>query len=459
MGRIHKLNAKDYLGLSDGSVNYFEITGREATQNATSESFSDWGEKPLNLGEFKVIPFGDNNDIPNQIQEAILPNSLAPRLQNRKIELLFEQGPYLYRHTTDGTKYFRKPLEDAKIQEWLNQIRHEEFLIHNATQYYYLNKVFTKVLRERGARISSTGSIATLEKVDGFECRFAYHSDDLRKRATHVIVGDWKKADRSLFKVYPIYDPDNPTKYPVSIHIARFGTFGMHDYTLPDIYGPLEWIRRSTSIPKIFKALTDNSLNIKWHIQSPSKYWEDKRKQIKENLKAVSPPVEYKEQMLEDLKKEILDKLSELLSGVENVGKFWHNEYVIEMIGANAMEHGWKITPIEQKIEEYVKAQIEISNKADFATVAGLGLHAALGNVGADGKSDSGSEQLYALKIHQITSVNIAEFFVCKAINDAIRVKFNSDIKIGFYHLNPEREMDITNSKRVTNQISQQTGA
>lgn len=453
MEKVYRLNSKDYLSLSDNSLNYFEITGRDAIKDTgpTVETFNDWADSALDIGDYKVIPFGKDNDIPNQIQDAVFPNSLAPRIQNRKVELLFEQGPYLYKHVIDGRKYFREPVEDAVIQQWLFENNHEEALIHNCRDYYYQNEVYMKVFREKSARLGGASNPATLQTVEAFDCRPAYRRNDKNKIPTHVIVGDWKKGEKKEMVVYPLFDPLNPTKYPVAIHRAKLGSYGMSDHVLPEIWGVLEWIRRSTSIPKIFKALTENSLNIKWHIQSPARFWEDKRKILKDNCKAQAPPIEYKEQMLEDLKKAILDKLSDLLSGVDNVGKFWHNEYVMELIGANAMEHGWKITPIEQKTKEYVQSQILISDKADFATVAGQGLHTALANVGADGKSDSGSEQLYALKIHQMTSVNIPEHYVCKAFNDILHIKFGQGIKIGFYHLNPEREQDITESKRTLN--------
>lgn len=449
---IHRLNHRDYLTLDDTSLNYFEITGstRDATEvETTKEIFTDWKDGALDIGDFKVIPFGPDNDIPNQIQEAVFPNSLAPRLQNRKMELLFEQGPFLYVQKKDGRKYYREPVEDTAIMAWLEENDYMDKLLRGATDWYYQMMIFTKFIRNREGRIG-TGNIAEFDTLKGFDCRLAYRRSSSSKIPTHVAVGDWAKNDAKEISFYPLFDIKDPMRYPVSVHVSKFPSYGMEDYALPDIYGSLEWIRRSTSVPKIFKALTDNSLNIKWHIQSPQKYWDDKRKLLKDNCQAQIPPVEYKEQMLEDLKKQILSKLSSLLSGVENVGKFWHNEYVVELIGSNAMEHGWKITPIEQKIAEYVKAQIQISDKADFATLAGIGLHAALGNVGADGKSDSGSEQLYALKIHQITSVNVPEYFVCKPINDAIRIRFNKDIRVGFYHISPEREQDITESKRVT---------
>ena len=192
----------------------------------------------------------------------------------------------------------------------------------------------------------------------------------------------------------------------------------------------------------------ENALNIKWHIQSPAKFWEDKRTIIERNCKAQNPPIQFKEQMVEDLKSEILDTLSTLLSGVENVGKFWHNEYVVQQIGGNAVEQGWKIIPIEQKTKEFVESQILIYNTAGFAVQAGVGLHASLAMVGADGKSDSGSEQQYAWDIHKKTATPIPEYFVCKIINDIAKIKFKNRRKVGFYHTEPIRLQDITNSQR-----------
>lgn len=454
----YRLNGNSYLSLSDNSLNYFEITGRESSADTTAEeTFSDWHENAMDIEDYKVIPFGKSNDIPQQIQETVLPNSLARRLLNRKVELLIEQGPYLYIQETDGTQYYRKPVIDARIIDWLESIRHEELFINNAIDFYFQTAVFNKIFREKGGRLVTNSQSASVQHVSAFDCRLAYKKTDKRKVPTHVIVGDWIKQDKKEMAVYPLYDPLEPAKYPVSIHYSRFGTYGMKSYPLPEIYGTLPWIKVSSNTPKIFSAFMKNSLNIKWHIQSPAKYWEDKRKILKQNCSAATPPIDYKESMLEDLKKAILDQLSELLSGVDNVGKFWHNEYVIELVGANAMEHGWKILPIEQKTKEFIEGQIKLHDTGGLAMQASIGLHTSLANVGADGKSDSGSEQYYAWAIHQKTATPLPEFFVCKSLNDVIKTKFNTNVRVGFFRTTPERQQDITNSQRLIPTTQPQT--
>lgn len=439
----------------DSSLNYYEISGRDsagggASSGKTIETFHNWDEKVIELKNYSVIPNGANNDNPKVIQEITLPNSIAPRIQNRKVELLVDQFPYLYKEELGQ----RIPVDNPEIKEWLETFEYVDELIANATDYYYSNIVFTKMYRELGVGAGLGGAIAKTENISTFDARLAYRKGDKRKVPTHVIVGNWygsDSSDNNVFDIYPIYDPLFPTKYPISVHVVAFRSYGMKKYyPLPEIWGALPWIERNTAIPKILKALTENSLNIKWHITSPQSFWETKEKFLRQDC--LDRKETYSNDMLEVLKKKILRQISDLLSGVENVGKFWHNIEVTEIVGASAHKHGWEIKPIEQKVKDYVKTQLEIALSSAKFVLSSLGLHSALANVGADGKSDSGSEQIYALKIHQYTSTRLAEYYVCKAINDAIKLKFNSGVKLGFKRAKIDTESDTTPSRRLKNQ-------
>ncbi len=214
--------------------------------------------------------------------------------------------------------------------------------------------------------------------------------------------------------------------------------------------GLLPWLRRSSAIPYILEALSNNSLNIKWHIISPAAYWE----KIKEGLeeKCAIEGIEYEDKMLEDAKDKKFADLAKVLAGERNVGKFFTSEMVVEVLGTTIIEHKWEIIPIDQKVGDYVKAQLEIAKAANMATVAGGGLHQALSNVAADGKSDSGSEQLYAMQNYILTEVDVPELIICQAINKAIKVNWpTSNIKLGFYRSLPVREEDKTPKDRVKN--------
>jgi hypothetical protein len=276
------------------------------------------------------------------------------------------------------------------------------------------------------------------------------------RKATHVIATDWGFNTANAltdFKVYPLFDFTNPFRSPNSVLYSNMYSFCTDYYTVPDLYGSLEWLNRSTAIPLIFKALSKNSINLKYHIVSPQAFWDKKRTEIEETC--VKRTIEYKSSMLLEYQKAFLEKMSVVLSGDENSGKYLHTTKAFTVDGTNLIEHGWEIKVIDQNIRDFVEAQIKLSERADYALSGALGVHTALGNVSVGGKSDSGSEQLYALKNYLLTGVDIPEMIVMKAINYAIKANWPSKkLKLGFCHIAPEREQDVTESKRMKNQVA-----
>ncbi len=57
----------------------------------------------------------------------------------------------------------------------------------------------------------------------------------------------------------------------------------------------------------------------------------------------------------------------------------------------------------DQKVKDFIDAQINIANEALFQVTSGIGLHPALSNLSKDGNLPSGSEQLYSFKIYLAT--------------------------------------------------------
>lgn len=439
-----------HVEFADNKAYLFEITGRERTQNDSSSiNFSDWTSTPVPIGDWAVIPFGPDNDLPLEIQETVLSNHLAPRILTGKQSMLFGQMPMLYQTKIEKNQLVRTPVENAQIQDWLESINYIDTLLMASSDYYYTEGVFYKILTDRGARIGMGSSIAQILPISSTECRLCYKKGSAIKIPTHVMVGDWSSGSPKEFMVYPIFNPTDQAKYPTSIAYSKKPSFGVKHYTIPDIFGGLEWIRRSSAVPYVIKALTNNSLFIKWHIKSPSEYWEAKKKILQENAKKEQRP--YKDQELEDLKNSILQKLTEVLSGVDNVGKFWHSETVIKVMGATQAEHKWEIEPIKQEIKDYVTAQLEVAKHSDFATVAALGLHSALANVGADGKSDSGSEQKYAYQVHNKKDTAIPEMIICNTFNQIIKEKFKTNIKLGFFREAIATDQETTPNDRFIN--------
>jgi hypothetical protein len=433
----------------------FEISATERSEIeqrvAEKQSFTDWESRAFTVGEYDVIPFGHDNNLPIEIRSTVNDHNLAPRIFTKKKFLLWGEGPMLYKRTFKEGKPTIEWIEDSEIQSWLESWDYHIYLRQAIEDYNHAEGHFSKIYLAKASRLGAA-RVSRIDHVGTHLARLAVPRLSVGQPPVRVLVGQWLKHHVEHYQSYPIFNKQKPGAHSVSVHYAHMFGFASDYYARPDVVGSLAWIRRATAIPFILEALTNNSLNIKWHIISPARYWEAKADNLKEQCTLEGK--QYSHKMLEDLKDEVFTSLSNVLSGVDNVGKFFQSESFIEIVGATAKEHVWQILPLDQKIKDYVDAQLAISTRSDFTTTAGLGLHQALSNIGGDGKSDSGSEQLYALKNHLLSEVALPESIITEAINIALAINWpNKGLKLGFYRNLPEREEDISSKERVKNAV------
>ena len=253
---------------------------------------------------------------------------------------------------------------------------------------------------------------------------------------------------------YPLFDPLKDMKMTKESYMmySRFYQPGRNDkmHSIPGYYGARKWMQRSNVAPDILKAQTDNGMNIKWHVISPQSYWDMKRDLLM--TQCTQKKVEYKESMLEDLKDQILRGLANVLTGIENVGKFFHSEAVKTELGVGKSEiMKWELVPIDMKVKDFTEAMIKVSNHAQGATTSAMGLHPSLANILVDGKLSSGSEMLYAFKLFLATETKIIEKKALEPLN-LIKTLFFPKVegKFGFYHDIVKREEDLSSGDRLT---------
>jgi hypothetical protein len=429
-------------------------TPRDFYKFKTDNNNLDWNTQANFIGDYLVYPYGANNDLPDIIKQTVQTNYIAPGILKKKTQLIWGLGPQLYFEKIEDGVLIRVWVEDVDIKAWLDSWGYEEYLLKSTTDYQHIEGIFTKYELSKGSRIGKP-FISKLVHMFPDRARLATAKENTSRDATHVITADYSfNAVQALtdYKVYPKFDFLNPFANRNSVLYSNMYSFCTDYYTVPDLYGSLEWLNRSTAVPLIFKALSKNSINLKYHIVSPQAFWDKKEKEIKDNCTKTG--VVYNAKLLLDYQKSFLEKISVVLSGQENTGKYLHTSKSFTIEGTNLVEHGWEIKVIEQNIKDFVTAQIAISERADHALSAGLNLHSALGNVSESGKSDSGSEQLYALKTFLQTGIDIPEMIIMKAVNYALKANFpTKNLKLGFYHMQPEKEQDISPKNRIKNAV------
>ena len=226
-------------------------------------------------------------------------------------------------------------------------------------------------------------------------------------------------------------------------------SFGRNLYAISSFHGSIPWMQDANDIPEIVRALNDNVIAAAYIVHEPSAYWEEKRNAIlQDHPDWTDAKVN---QQLDKLRDQITRQIADVMAGKQNAGKFFT---CVDFIDDQGHEQSWKIEPIELNLDKYIAAQKDIAKMADSATTSAMGLSPALSNIIIDGKSDSGSQMLYALKIFYGADTRIAEEISLEALNDALHINFpqKRDLWLGFYHKTIQKEDNVSAGDRMTNQ-------
>lgn len=409
-----------------------------------------WNNQHTRVGNFDIIPMGIANDLPLEIQRVLDESYIGEGILGKIQGLQWGEGPRLYveEEAEDGS-LFRRWKNDKEIYDWLDSFDGINQILRCHTDLVHGLGYYIKLKRNRGFRIGAAGTIASVEHVPVNNARLEWpglDSDTPRR----IVVGAFPAPDTTRMYAYPIWDRINPFISEVTMRYQNVYSFCKAAYSTPRFFGALNWMKLSNSIAPLLIAYNKNASAISYHIESPQEYWDDVKTMLQEKCAAKGEI--YTDKMLEDYKDAAFDKFSSSLSGTENVGKFLHTQ---QFFNESAHEfQGWKVTPIDKKIKEYVDAQIAISNKGDSAATSGFGISPSLSNIIIDGKLSSGSEMLYALKGYFATETAIPEMVLFQPWNDILKVNFpGKNLKFGFYRTIISTESQVSPADRMKNNV------
>ena len=439
--------------LDDGRVYLLSNKlGDGIPQNFWRMGDPNWEVLPMNIGGERIVPFGHDNRLPTQLRNILDDNNLAPGVLDRQLGLIYGQGPFLYRLAYRNGEIVREWIQDNEVEVWLAGWDAPSYIKGALADYLHLKGYFNAVYLERGHRIGRKARIACLEHIPAKNARLEWTDTRNIRDVKHIIVGDFEHDCMGTWTMkYPVYDRRNPGLYPASASYNHTYSFGRDFYSIPQYWGTLRWIIRGSEITTIFKYVTDNGLNLAYHIHSPNAYWENKREWLRKiHPEWASDDVKIEEE-IRKLTDKFLTSLTEVLSGKENAGKFFHTVDVIDEQTGKPVT--WTIEPIDQKIKDFVESQLKISEASSSAITSGMGLHPALSNLIINGKLASGSELLYAFKLFLSSDTEIPESTVLEPVNQAIAFNFpGKNLRVGFYHRSVKTEEATPTNDRFKNE-------
>lgn len=375
---------------------------------------------PQGAGGYQIVPYGADNQLPSHIRDIVDSNNLVPGIIERQAGLLFGQGVFLNQLMFKDGEISHYWVEDKDIQSWLDSWDYISYIKGCMTDYLHLKGFFDAKYLAKGHRVGRTPKIACLEHIPAKNARLEWAETRKLKDVQHIIVGDFENyCTTTGVRRFPVFDRKEPGKYSVAASYNSTYSFARDFYSVPQFWGALRWIVRGSEIPLIFKYVTDNGLNLAYHIHSTSAYWEYRREALRRAYPDWSDTEVEKE--IGDITRKLLDSMTQVLTGKENAGKFFHSIDIVDDAGHLSE---WKIEPVDQKIKDFVESQLKISEASVSAITSGMGLHPSLSNIMVNGKLASGSELLYAFKLYLHSDVEIASNTILEPINQAIAFNF-----------------------------------
>lgn len=441
--------------LSDGSV-YTISMSHQLDDRWSTQLFSfsnSWESDPAIVMGKRIVPYGHNNDLPSVIRRIMDNSNIGPGILQRKIGLQYGEGPFLYRDhfDTETGKIIRVPAQHGEIQDWLKSWDFDRYIEIATTEFMHTQGFYTRWYRNKGPRVGGKGKVVKLEPVLNTWARLGWpdHPEKRLENVKQIYVGDFENnCLHSGISTYHAFDKRDPFRNPVSMSYHNLYSFARAFYPVPSFYGTLKWLATASEIPDIIKYLTDNGISAAFHIHSPQGYWDDKREKLLQRF-----PEETDAQIdkrVSEIKEQLFRSIANALAGKENAGKFIETVDFYDIDG-NLCE--WKIEPIDQKIKDFIEAQVKVSEKADSAATSGMGLNPALANLITNNSFSGGSQQLYAAKFHVLTDVNIPERIIFEAVNQAIAINWpEEDVKMGFYRKIIMKEEEVSPANRVAAQ-------
>lgn len=428
------------------------LSGRVGAQQL--ESFFDfsgrsWDKDPQSVGGVQVVPWGPDDQMPRMIRDLLEKNNIGPGILARKVGLIYGQGLQLYRPQIVDNELQQQWVQDDDVQRWLDSWDVGRYVREALTEYVHMQGHFTKYLMGKAVRIGKPW-VSRLECLPSADCRLVWPDPERTPRLgdiRHVLVGDMERW-REL-QLYPVFDKWNPTASEVAVGYHSLRSFGRNLYAVSSFHGSIPWMQDANDIAEIVRALNDNIIAASYIVHEPEEYWRRKKEDI------FSDHPEWSEGQvaakIEELRDQVTNTIADVMAGKHNAGKFFT---CVDFIDPSGHPQSWKIEPIELNLDKYIQAQKDISRLSDSATTSAMGLSPALSNIIIDGKSDSGSQMLYALKIFYGADTRIPEEVVLEALNDALHINFPSkrDLWLGFYHKTIQKEDNVSAADRMTNQ-------
>lgn len=335
----HQANAHIQSGVSFGKNTVFEITKEAVEPDTTSKSQISSG-KPWAL-------WGKKNLYPQTVIDENAGQETSAGALKFKIGAHYGKGLYFFRKQIENGTEKEIPLP---IESLPDEIKRFYFLndLQNFSQgiisdyewweFFYVQYI-PNVSRNKIVRVN------WLRTKDG---RSALRDEKTGKVPRYYFSGKWHSVENEedpAVKKVKLFDINDPFKEANAVHKHQLLSIDRDYYPTASWQSNFRWLQVAKSIPTWILSNIKNSVNIKYHVEIPEKYFIDLYPE--NNYPAgIDACLKARKEAEEELKK----KIDECLAGEEHAQKIFYTKFAVDQNGQPLP--GWKINELKNELKD-----------------------------------------------------------------------------------------------------------
>ena len=371
------METKDRIALIAPGIHMSTLTG--GVYETTKAEVEPDANTRTQYSTDKWARWGRDNDYPQRLINAVKSDPIASLIE-KKISFHYGRGLMFYTKEVDekGNEKIKIVPEDevpAEIKEFFELNDWENFMEGIITDYEWWNMFHVQYITAQG------GKIIEVKHQRTKDVRPEKRNKKTGKIDNYYLSGNWPAPNSDEYVAVPAFIKNGNVS-----GIYKHGSVSVDkDYfNDPAWHAITRWLYIASKIPRWILANIDNSMNIKYHVQIPYKYFKDRCP-----LEAYKSEKE-QSQAITDLIEKTFKDMDNYLAGEKNVHKAFYSFITVLEDGKEAP--GWKLTTLDNKVQD--EAWLRAYGTAAMAMISGVGLSPSIaGSILPNGLgSGSGSD-------------------------------------------------------------------
>jgi hypothetical protein len=369
---IEHIQAGVSFGKASGTI--MEVVKKEEEPDSLNTSTSS---------QLEYAIWGRDNNYPQRLINDTKQDVVSLGALGFKIKAHYGKGPFLFRRRAneDKTKLVIQPvlLEelDKEIQDfwYFNDIENLQQGI--IKQFEYFNHYYLQYIPNAEKK-----KIIKIHLQRTKDVRVGKRNKETG-RIEKFYISPYFGTSKEKENTVPIdaFDKFDPLAKPNAIYQHNTPSIDRDYYPDADWHSTSSWRRLAIKIPIWIISNIDNSVNIKYHVQIPEKYFIDLFPRARFNNDQAWLDA------MKNHEEELKSKIDECLAGAENPMKIFYSKFAVDRDGKEMP--GWKITPLPNDLKD--SAWLNAYATAAVATLSGHGVSATTTNLSLPSSLNVGS--------------------------------------------------------------------